>query len=135
MSGFGLESEEKNNRIFVIAKELVLETNFFKRLQGVDVLIEMLDDDLKVRCDYLEYKKDVKDYVKDELFLRQAKLLSVVVDHPETAIEYYGKDYLNGYDFSYREDFEDKRKKVDNSINRFLGVVLREVSVTEELMI
>jgi len=135
MSGFGLENEDKNNRIFIIAKELVLETNFFKRLQGVDVLIEMLDDDLKVKCDYLDYRKDVKEYVEDDLFVRQAKLLSVIVDNVETAIEYYGKDYLNGDDFLYREDFEEKRKRVDNSINKFLGVVLREVSVTEELII
>lgn len=116
-----LDANGKNDKIFMIAKDLVFEINFFKRLQGVKILIKMLNDNQRKEINVDSFFLGVNEYIEDDLFMRQAKLISVVSDNPETAIEYYGKDYLNGVDFMYRTEFEKKKKIVDDEMNSLIG--------------
>lgn len=133
MAGLDLDGEKKNDKIFLIAKDLIFETNIIKRLQGMDVLIGMLDDSLKKTCDYDKYVSDTSTYIKNPEFLREARLVSTITDNIETAMEYYGKDYLNGSDFIFRQDFEEKKDFVNKVINSFLGRLLLEVTATEDI--
>jgi hypothetical protein len=129
----GLDGNDKNEKLFLIAKDLVFEINFFKRLQGVKILIKMLDESQRTEIGVDSFFQIVNPYIEDDLFMRQAKLISVIADNPETAIEYYGKDYLNGIDFLYRKTFEDKKKIVDDEINSLVGKAINIMIKGENL--
>lgn len=122
-----VDLDNNQDKLFIIVKELVFEINFFKRLQGIKIVLKMLNEEQKAECEAESFSNSISKYIEDDLFMRQARLISVVSENTETAIEYYGKDYLNGVDFMYRDEFENKKKIVDGEINSFIGSVLNMI--------
>jgi len=109
-------------------KVLTFESNFFKRLQALEVIAQMVDDDIKNIVDFDLFFNLITKYTEDEKFMREAKRISIIEDNVETALEYYGRDYVSTPEFDYNEDFQGKRAIIDKQINQFVGKLLKELN-------
>ncbi len=126
------EKDTQGDRLFGLLQSLTFETNFFKRIQGLEVIFGMIDDELGNRVNLTEFKEFLIEYTEDKNFMRKTRLISTIEDTPETAIELYGFDYISNPDFQYDEDFMVKRRNIEKRINMFIGELMRESANGED---
>lgn len=129
----GLGEEEGQNKLEDMLGSLTFETNFFKRLQALEVIFNMIDDDIAEKIDLNSFKLFLSKYIDDNKFMRQAKMISIIEDNVETALEYYGRDYISAPEFNYDKEFQEIRRIIDKQINNFVGKSLMELNVEESL--
>jgi len=133
MVDLGLMGEDQaGSKLQDMLSLLTFETNFFKRLQALEVVFNMIEDDLGNKVGVLKFKKFLSEYTNSDKFMRQAKLISIIEDNIETALEYYGRDYISTPEFNYDKDFQSKRRKIDTEINKFIGQTLKELATEED---
>lgn len=124
-----IEDSGKEENLFRMLQMLTFETNFFKRIQALEVINNMLEDNLKDD----NFEKFMKKFTDDPIFMRKARLISIMEESTETALEYYGYDYISTPDFEFDERFQAKRRTIDKKINEFCGRLMKEISKEEDL--
>ena len=133
MVDLGLMGEDQaGSKLQDMLSSLTFETNFFKRLQALEVVFNMIEDDLGNKVGVSKFKKFLSEYTNSDKFMRQAKLISIIEDNIETALEYYGRDYISAPEFNYDKDFQSKRRKIDTEINKFIGQTLKKLATEED---
>jgi hypothetical protein len=115
-------------------RALTFEDNFFKRLQALEVIKEMIEEEMKKLVDYDLFIEHIAKYTEDPKFMREAKRISIIEENVETALEYYGRDYVSTPEFDFNEQFQQKRAIVDKQINTFVGKLLKELNQGEDIL-
>lgn len=133
-TGLGLGDEEGSTHLTEMLGSLARDTNLFKRLQMLEVIFNMMDDDVAKKIDMEEFKKFLEVYTDNHEFMKKAKRISIVEDNVETALEYYGQDYISTPEFNYDEKFQLKRRGIDKKINSFIGKALKELDEEEDFL-
>jgi len=132
MKGIGLGDEEGDSKLQDMLGSLTFETNFFKRLQALEVIFNMIDIEVAKAVGLYAFKSFLLAYTDDNKFLRQAKMISIIEENVETALEYYGMDYISTPEFNFDVNFQKERRKIDKKINSFIGLTLKELNQEED---
>jgi len=127
-----LGEEEGQTKLEEMLGSLSYETNFFRRLQILEVVFNMIDDELAEKIDLQSFKMFLGKFIDDNKFMRKAKMISIIEDNVETALEYHGRDYISAPEFQYDKSFQEKRRIIDKQINNFIGKTLKELNNVED---
>lgn len=141
-----LDLGDGQSPILSLLQQAVFEDNLFRKLNAVDILISALEPHMAKISNSKEMQRyihqDIFGYsIEDESeqdqekqdFMRKLRLFSKVSDMPETAIEYYGIDFITHPEFHFDNDFDVKLKEINLRLNKFIGILIREYSKGEEL--
>jgi len=128
-----MDDSGSEDKLFRMLQMLTFETNFFKRIQALEIILKMMDDNLSKEVKADSFDKFMKKYTNDSDFMRKTMLVSTMEDNVETALEYYGFDYISSPDFAFDEDFFKTRRMIDQKINEFTGLVMKELNKEEDL--
>jgi len=133
MEGLELDGDSKGDRLYSLLLALTFETNFFKRIQGLEVIFGMIDEKLGKTVDIDEFKEFLIEYTENKDFMRKTRMVSTMEETPETCLELYGFDYISSPDFQFDESFMNKRRIIEKRINTFIGELIKESSSKEDL--
>ncbi len=122
---------EGTNPLQSIIHQIVFEPNIQKKLDGLGVVLNALDENMYDAIDGEEFKKYLDSIFSDRLFMRKLNYTSKISDVPELHLEYYGKDFLSNPEFNFNEHFENRVSEIRKRIRIFLGNLLKEFNKGE----
>jgi len=126
--------DEGKSPILSLAQQAVFEDNMFRKMNAVDTLISSLEDDVSKKIGAFAMKQYLhKEVLSNEDFMRQLQMYARIVDNPETAIEYFGQDYVTHPEFNFDTDFMTKLNHINKQVNHFIGTLIKELAKTEEM--
>jgi len=118
-----------------MVQQIVFNDNLLHKLKATDVVINALDEETKKRTNANAFQKYIHSLFGDEEFMRRFTYIASIKSNIETALEYYGQDYLSGQDFEYDAYMEKRLLSVEKKLSNFLGGLLKELSKGFELEI
>lgn len=131
-----LDLGEGQSPILSLLQQSVFEDNMFKKLNAVDILISGLDSDIAENTNAKSMKVYLhKEVLSNESFMRQLQMFARISDHPETAIEYFGQDFITHPEFHFDRVFINKLATINKKVNHFIGLLIKEYSQGESLEI
>jgi hypothetical protein len=129
-----LDLDEGQSPLLSLLQQAVYEDNLFKKFNAVDILISALDDDLRGITGANKMKLYLhKEVLSNEDYMRKLQLFSRIADNPETAIEYFGQDFLTHPEFHFDKAFQTKLSELNKRVNHFIGKLIKELSKGEEI--
>lgn len=121
--------DEGKNFIPSLLQQVVFMENLFVKLNAVDTLISSMDNDIIEKTNGKEFRKWLHiNYLKNVEFMRQLKIYVRISEQTETALEYFGQDFLTHQEFVFDEEFEKKLSFLNRKLNHFIGTLLRETN-------
>ena len=128
--------DEQKSIIPQFLSQIIFEIDLLKKLNSVDTIISALDEKTATLCHAKEFKNWLhENYLDNVEFMRQLKIYTHMNSTPETALEYYGQDFLTHQEYAFDEQFEKTILRLNKQINYFVGILLREVSKATEIKI
>lgn len=125
-----LTGDLKTDNMLEMLKTIILEENVFKKINILDIVIIMMDDATKEKLPIKKYRDFVKNLKADKELVKLLTFHSHIVANAETALEYFGRDYISNPEFIYNAEFVDQLDKINGTINQFIGEILRELTDT-----
>lgn len=128
--------DDGQSPILSLLQQAVFEENILKKLNAVDILISALEPDISNEMKAKDMKRYIhKEVLSNEDFMRKLQLFSRISEYPETAIEYFGNDFITHPEFHFEKDFVGKLSEINRKLNHFIGILIKEHSKGEELEI
>ena len=116
-----------------VVQQIIFEDNLLKKLKATDVIINALENNIKLKVGAGKFQKYVHTLFADKEFIRKLTNLALMKSHVETALEYSGFDYISNPDYHYDEDMENRIIDIEKKLSVFLGNVLKEMSKGMEI--
>lgn len=130
-----LDLGDDKHPLLPLWQQVVFEPDILRKLEAVDSLISALDSNIAQKTNAKALKAYIhKEILSNENLSRKLELLRRVTEHPETAIEYFGQDYITHPEFHFDSEFWNLLKDVRRRVNIFVGKVLKEMTTGEEIM-
>ena len=128
------EDGSGNIRISIVTT-LIFERNLQTKMEALDIVINSLDDTTRTNTNADKYQKYLHDLFNDDGFMRRLHYNASMKDNIEYAIEYTGRDYASNPEFYYDWEFEKKLNTIKKVLNKFLGLLLADMTKGEEFTI
>jgi len=129
-----LATDEKTARIFAVLQAIIFEDNLFVRIQAIDTVINMLDYKLQKKTMAIPFQKWLHNILDDNEFNRKIRLVSKFSDNIEASIEYFsGQEFITTPELNYDPELNEKVNKINKSINKFIGIIIKELNVISEI--
>ena len=128
-----LDFDDDSNYLYNVLSQAIFEKNMEKKLEVIDIIINSLDDKMKESVDSEDFQEFLHELFDDENFMRQLSFTSMIKENVETSIEYHGQDYLTNNGYNFNLEFEKKLGIIKKRINKFLGLLLKELNKGQEL--
>lgn len=127
--------DEGNGSITIsLLQTIFTQDNMFLKLNQMDTCLSALDEKLVKETNAHIFKKWLNEkFLKDTNFIRQLKIYSKINENTETALEYFGQDFISHPEFAFDKDFEKKLAYLNKQINHFTGKLLKELTKGETL--
>lgn len=121
-----LSDKQEQPQIVTLIQQAINETNLYKKIRITHTINHAFDTESKVHKDLHKYLDKI---LANTNFMRKLKLNCTIKENDQTAIEYYGKDYLGGDDnLQFDQEFEEILIEIENKVEEYLGFILKEIS-------
>lgn len=132
-----LEQENDKSILQSLILRTASEQNIWIKIQQTHIIIKALDSDIyhKTRADAIsKYLQRIK---ADIEFIRKIRYYSIMMQDPESALEYYGVDYVTHPEYIFDTRFEKRIMGIHDKLDLFIGHLLKEMDMVtgEELVI
>lgn len=129
-----LDLGDGQSPILSLLQQSVFEDNMLKKFNAVDILISAFETDIATKSKAKEMKVYLhKEVLSNEQFMRKLQMFSRISDNPETAIEYYGQDFVTHPEFHFNSEFVKKLAIINRKVNHFIGLLIKEYSKGESI--
>lgn len=111
------------------------ETNLYKKLNMAHMIVNSIDDEIKQKIKSDDFKKVIEIYMSNVIFIKRLKLYCIISENTETALEYYGKDYLTHDEYMFDADLEKVLIILNRRINEFISILFKEYEIIHSFKI
>jgi len=126
-----LTGDMKTDNILELLKSIIAEENIIKRFQVIEIVLHIMDENTQLKVNAKSFKKLMKEIYADKELLQKIKFYCNIIQVPETALEYFGRDYASNPEYSYDPEFNDKIDSINTEINKFIGLVIKQLTDSE----
>jgi hypothetical protein len=127
------EEQKDKSQIYTLINSIAVEHNLSKKLRMFHILMHSIDKDVAKKVKGEKYHQKMHQIFSDVMFMQQLKLNSELKEHPDSAIEYLGKDYRGGDEnLQFKPEFEAILDSLQVETDELLGEIIKEYAKSEE---